>query len=69
MTLPKQSVLDEALVLVEPIQVGIQIVLIEGFEVQHVAGGMGAGQPHGGQPRALIDDPRQDLPESPFGVL
>jgi len=50
--------------LAQPGQVFVQIVFVEAApDAQHVAGGMHLGQAHGRQARALVQEPRDDLPE------
>ena len=60
----EQPVLDPLLMLAEPSQVGVEVVLIEAaLQAQHIAGGMDLGQPHRGQARALIEHASQNLPQ------
>jgi hypothetical protein len=65
----KKAVLDRFLVFLQPVEIGIQVIFVEGIQTQHVAGGMAGGQPYGRQSRTLIDDPRQDLPQGAHGFL
>ena len=60
----EQPVLDPLLVLAEPSQVDIEVVLIEAaIQAQHIAGGMDLRQPHRGQARALVEHTSQNLPQ------
>jgi hypothetical protein len=44
------------------------MVLVEALQPQQITGGMGAGQPHGAQPGALINGPGDHLPEREFSL-
>ena len=65
---PKQSVFDLALVFVQPIEVGVEVVFIETIQVKQVTNCVRAGQAHGGQARAVFDDAGHDLPECELGL-
>ena len=47
----------------------MEIVFVEGIQFQHVTSGVGVGQTHGREPRALFDHASEDLPERLLGVL
>jgi len=49
MTATKEAVLDRLLVFVQPVEIGIQVIFIEGIQAQHVTGGMAGGQTDGRQ--------------------
>jgi len=69
MTAAKEPILDFGLMLVEPIEIGVQVIFVEALQAQDVTGGMSSCQPHGGQPGALVDDSGQNLPSGLLGVL
>ena len=51
------------MLITEPIQVFIKVIFIECFKIEDITGGMRRCQAHGGEARALIDDPCEDLPK------
>lgn len=57
---------DHALFFVEPIEVFVEVVFVEGFESEDVTGGVGVGEADGGEARALVDNAGDDLPEGEF---
>jgi hypothetical protein len=67
----EQPILDRVLTLGQPVEIVVQVILVEGFEFQHVTGGMRGGQPHRRQPGPLADDTGEDLPEgiSALGIV
>lgn len=65
---PKKPLLDFCLIRRQPIEVLVKIVLVERFQIKHVAGGVFRCQPHGRQPRTLADRPRQHLPQRQFAL-
>jgi hypothetical protein len=56
------------LVLVEPIQIGVQVFLVEALQAENVTGGVTGGQTYRRKTRALIDDAGDGLPERWSGV-
>jgi hypothetical protein len=65
----EQPVFNPLLVLAEPSQVGVEVVLIEAaLQAQHIAGGMDLRQPHRRQARALVEHARQNLPQGQLSL-
>src|SRR5437773_2051911 len=62
--LGRQPLLNRLLVLAQPGEVGVEIVLVETApDADHVAGCMALGPAHGGPTRALLDHASQHLPQ------
>ena len=59
----EQPALDVGLVVRQPIQIGVEIVLVEADHAERRADGVAARQTHRRQPRALIEHARDDLPQ------
>ena len=60
---------ERCLRLALPIQVFVEIVIVEGFlDSENLAGAMGFGQPHCRETGTLINHPRNHLPEGEFAL-
>jgi len=64
----KKPGLDAALMVGEPRQVFVKVVFVEGIQPEQITAGVGAGQAHGTQARALIDDAGDDLPQGELAL-
>ncbi len=54
--------------MVEPIQIGVQVFLVEAFQAENVTGGATGGRTYRRETQALIDDTGDGLPERWSGV-
>ena len=60
--LPGEAILTRRLVLLQPIEVGIPVVLRQRRQAEHLADGMRPGSAHGGESSAWVNDPCDDVP-------
>src|SRR6267378_7328961 len=63
LALRKQALFDRHLLLAEPIEIGIEVILVEAAEPQDLTAGMRPRQAYGRQAGSLVDNSGNDLPQ------